>query len=58
MVQDEELTSLALPRVAKGVGGLEWSDVKPVLEERLADVDLPIFVYEQFRAGQQADESV
>ncbi len=52
----EKLTSLALPRLATGVGKLEWSEVKPLIEAQLSDLDIPIYVYVTFHAGQKARE--
>lgn len=53
----EGLKSLALPRLATGVGGLDWSDVKPLLEKHLAELGVPVYVYEHYVAGQAADEA-
>jgi O-acetyl-ADP-ribose deacetylase (regulator of RNase III) len=52
----ESFTSLAIPRLATGVGGLDWNDVKPILEEKLGQLDIPVYVYSEFHAGQQAIE--
>ncbi len=56
IVEREGLRSLALPRLATGVGGLQWEEVRPVLEERVGDLKIPVYVYAEFHAGQQADE--
>jgi len=56
LVQAEKLPSLALPRVATGVGGLAWSDVEPLVRRHLGGLGIPIFLYTTFRAGQQAEE--
>ena len=56
IVEAEDLTSLALPRLATGVGGLDWDDVRPVIEERLGHLPIPVFVYAEYHAGQRADE--
>jgi O-acetyl-ADP-ribose deacetylase (regulator of RNase III) len=53
----EGFKSLALPRLATGVGGLDWSDVKPLLEKHLAELGVPVYVYEHYVAGQAADEA-
>ena len=34
IVKKEKLTSIALPRIATGVGGLDWADVEPVIRQR------------------------
>ncbi|MGE0115266.1 MAG: macro domain-containing protein [Steroidobacteraceae bacterium] len=56
MVKKEAFTSIALPRLATGVGGLEWRDVLPVIEEQLGELGIPVVVYSEFHAGQQAKE--
>lgn len=50
------ITSIALPRLATGVGGLAWDDVRPLILEYLADAGIPVYVYSTYRPGQQADE--
>lgn len=54
----EGWTSLALPRLATGVGGLDWAEVKPLVEQHLADLGIPVVVYETFHMGQAADEGL
>ena len=56
MARAESFTSLALPRLATGVGGLDWAQVWPVVQERLAELDIPVYVYVEFHAGQKARE--
>ena len=56
IVREEKFTSIALPRLATGVGGLSWEQVKPLIEAQLGDLDIPVYVYVLFVAGQQADE--
>lgn len=56
IVEKEGLKSLALPRLATGVGGLQWDDVRPVLEDRLGGLKIPVYVYAEFHAGQKAAE--
>ena len=52
----EEIESLALPRLATGVGGLDWDEVQPVVKECLGDLGIPIFVYTKFAKGEAANE--
>ena len=56
LVETEKLTSLALPRLATGVGGLEWADVKPLIERHLGSLSIPVFVYEAYKPGIEAVE--
>ncbi len=52
----ESFTSIALPRVATGVGGLDWKDVLPVIEDRLGALGIPVIVYSEFHPGHRAEE--
>ncbi len=54
----EHFTSIALPRLATGVGGLAWEEVKPLVEQHLGSLNVPIVVYTTYHAGQQANEPV
>ena len=57
LVDEEGFSSLALPRLATGVGGLDWAqDVQPLIERHLGDLDIPVYLYTTFHAGQKADE--
>jgi len=57
VAKKEAFTSLALPRIATGVGGLDWSEVLPIVEEKLGDLGIPVYIYSEFHAGQQATEA-
>ena len=56
MIKKESITSVALPKLATGVGGLDWNDVEPLITEILGDLKIPVYVYSMFHAGQQAKE--
>jgi O-acetyl-ADP-ribose deacetylase (regulator of RNase III) len=56
IVEKEGLSSLALPRLATGVGGLDWGAVQPLIENQLGELQVPVYVYVTFHAGQQAIE--
>lgn len=58
LIEAEGFKSLALPRLATGVGGLAWSTVWPIVEERLGNLSLPIYVYAEYHPGQRADEAL
>jgi O-acetyl-ADP-ribose deacetylase (regulator of RNase III) len=51
LVAKHSIESLALPRLATGVGGLDWKDVKPLIGNHLADVGVPVDVFVEFHAG-------
>jgi O-acetyl-ADP-ribose deacetylase (regulator of RNase III) len=58
LAKQESFKSIALPRLATGVGGLEWADVWPVVQEQLGDLGIPVVVYTEFHAGQKAQEAL
>jgi O-acetyl-ADP-ribose deacetylase (regulator of RNase III) len=51
-----EIKSLALPKLATGVGGLDWADVSALIVQHLGDLPIPIFVYTSYHKGQAAVE--
>ena len=51
-----EITSIALPRLATGVGGLDWKDVLPLVQSHLGGLKIPVFVYTHYVQGVQANE--
>ncbi len=57
IIEKEHIESLALPRLATGVGGLDWGEVYPLIETQLGDVDIPIYLYTLYHPDQQARES-
>ena len=52
----ESFQSLALPKVATGVGGLGWTEVEPLIHEQLGELPIPVFVYIEFHPGKKAVE--
>jgi len=56
LVEKESFTSLALPRLATGVGGLDWEEVSGLIRNHLGDLDIPVYVYTTFEAGVKAAE--
>lgn len=56
-LEKTQITSLALPRLATGVGGLAWSEVLPLIRTHLGDLKIPVYVYSQYQKGIQANES-
>lgn len=55
-VETNGFKSLALPRLATGVGGLEWNHVEPLIKEHLGGLPIPIIVYETYIPGTEANE--
>ena len=55
-LQDQKITSVALPRLATGVGGLSWEEVQPLIQSALKDAGIPVYVYTTFKKGVAAGE--
>jgi O-acetyl-ADP-ribose deacetylase (regulator of RNase III) len=55
-IEDNGVKSIALPRLATGVGGLDWDEVKPLIENHLGSLDIPVYIYTTFKKDQEADE--
>ena len=55
-IQNDQLESLAIPKIATGVGGLDWEEVKPVLYKHLDHLIIPVFLYSKFVKGEKAKE--
>lgn len=56
IIQEESIKSVAIPRLATGVGGLKWEEVKPLIYSTLEDSGADIFIYATFVKGQAAAE--
>ncbi len=50
-VEAEGITSLALPRLATGVGGLNWDEVLPLIKSHLGTLKIPVYLYTTYRKG-------
>jgi O-acetyl-ADP-ribose deacetylase (regulator of RNase III) len=57
-LEKEKIESLAMPALATGVGGLDWKDVKPLIEHNLGDLAIPIYLYETYHHDQKAKEVI
>ncbi|MCB9060999.1 MAG: macro domain-containing protein [Halobacteriovoraceae bacterium] len=56
-VEKKNIKTLAIPKISTGVGGLDWKEVQPLIQNHLEDVEeLKVFVYEQYQAGTKANE--
>ncbi len=55
-VEQEKITSLALPRLATGVGGLTWEAVEPLINHHLGTLKIPVYVYATYQKGVAASE--
>lgn len=54
--QKEKIPSIALPRLACGVGGLDWNDVRPLIGKQLGDLEITVYVYATYQKGVKAEE--
>ncbi|BBL70954.1 macro domain-containing protein [Methylogaea oryzae] len=54
--EKEKIASIAVPRLATGVGGLDWLEVWPVIQEQLGEMEIPVFVYVEYLPKQKANE--
>jgi O-acetyl-ADP-ribose deacetylase (regulator of RNase III) len=54
-VKEREFSSVAITKVSTGVGGLDWDDVKPLIEKHLGELEIPVYVYEEFKLGVSAE---
>jgi len=52
----ERYKTLALTRLATGVGGLEWKDVKPLIDKHFKESDIRVYVYKTYRPKVKALE--
>ncbi len=55
-IEAERPSSMALPRLATGVGGLDWKDVSPLITQHLAHAGIPVYVYSTYHKGVEANE--
>jgi len=58
LIESEKFTSVALPRLATGIGDLEWAEVQPLIQHHLGDVGVPIVIYSTYRPGLVAAEAL
>ncbi len=56
VLEKEQIESIALPKLATGVGGLDWDEVLPLIQTHLGDLDVPVYIYTQYQKGVQANE--
>lgn len=55
-LKDKGIKSVALPKLATGVGGLAWDDVAKEIDKVLGKAGFEVILYTQFRKGVRADE--
>lgn len=55
-IETERPRSIALPKLATGVGALDWMDVSPLIAQHLGSVGIPVYVYSTYHKSVVADE--
>jgi O-acetyl-ADP-ribose deacetylase (regulator of RNase III) len=55
-IDELKLSSLAITRLATGVGGLDWQEVRPLIFKHLGDTPADIYLYSEYVKGGKADE--
>jgi O-acetyl-ADP-ribose deacetylase (regulator of RNase III) len=58
ILDDEVIPSVALPKLATGVGGMDWTDVEVLIQTHLGDLKIPVIVYETYEKDVKAAEAV
>ena len=56
LIEKEHFSSVALPRLACGMNGLDWNEVKPLVEKQLGDLGIRIYIYTNYQKGVKAGE--
>ena len=55
-IEKGNIKSIALPRLATGAGGLDWDQVRPLIENHLGDLPIPVYLYVTYRKGEAGKE--
>ena len=58
VIEKENLSSIALPKLATGVGGMDWDEVLPLIEQHLGDLNIPVIIYESYVKGEKVSEGI
>jgi O-acetyl-ADP-ribose deacetylase (regulator of RNase III) len=58
LIEKDGITSVAMPRLAAGVGGLDWAAVKAEIQRQLSFPGCNVFVYTTYVKGKAAEEKV
>ncbi len=57
LYHDRRFSSMAMPMLGAGERGLDWPEVKDMMNSQLGDLLIPIFIYTKQLDGQLAHES-
>ena len=56
VVADKRLSSIAMPMIGSGVGGIDWLEVRGMMHNQLGELLIPVFVYVSVLDGMLASE--
>jgi O-acetyl-ADP-ribose deacetylase (regulator of RNase III) len=56
-IKEEKIDRIAIPKLATGVGGLDWEDVRESIENYLEPLNAKIYVYTLYQKGEKAVEN-
>lgn len=52
-IQNRKIKSIAIPPLGAGNGGLDWNQVKAILQKHLSNIDCEIYIYEPSQSIQE-----
>jgi O-acetyl-ADP-ribose deacetylase (regulator of RNase III) len=55
-MESEKITSIALPKLATGVGGLSWDVVHPLVTQHMHGAKAHVHIYSTYHKGVKANE--
>jgi len=55
--EKEDVKTIAMTKLATGVGGLPWTEVKPIIESTFSDSPMTVYVYETYQKDEKAEEN-
>lgn len=56
LILEERFKSVAMPRIGAGDGGMDWHEVRGMMDSQLGELLIPLFVYVSELDGQVAAE--
>ena len=55
-IEKDKPDSIAIPKLASGVGGLEWDDVRQSIDKFLDGIEVLVYVYTTYSKAVKAKE--
>jgi O-acetyl-ADP-ribose deacetylase (regulator of RNase III) len=56
LVVEQRLSSIAMPKIGSGAGGIDWLEVRGMMDSQLGELLIPLFVYVTALDGRLASE--